>query len=183
SLHATKLLNTGEGGGCISSTSELVEKLKRIRFFGHDDIKDIVEDGFNGKMTEIHAALGLANLKYYDHVLELRKSKYHLYLELFSDIKSLKFQNLRDGLCNYSYFPMIFESEEILLKVEQELNKAKIYPRRYFYPSVNTYQKVIDYKSAPVSEEISKTILCMPLYSDLSDHDIILIAGIVKGCL
>ncbi len=64
SLHSTKLLNTGEGGGCVTCSEELYEKLKRIRFFGHNDEKDVVEDGFNGKMTEIHAALGLANLKY-----------------------------------------------------------------------------------------------------------------------
>ena len=79
SLHATKLLNTGEGGGCIATDDELHEKLKRIRFFGHNDDKEIVEEGCNGKMTEIHAALGLANLKYYDEVLKLRKQKYMLY--------------------------------------------------------------------------------------------------------
>ena len=76
SLHATKLLNTGEGGGCITTNNDLHEKLKRVRFFGHDNNKEIVEEGFNGKLTEIHAALGLANLKYFDLVLEDRKNKY-----------------------------------------------------------------------------------------------------------
>ena len=71
--HATKLLNTGEGGGCITKNSDLAMKLKRIRFFGHNEKKDIVEQGFNGKLTEIHAALGLANLNYYDDVLVDRK--------------------------------------------------------------------------------------------------------------
>ena len=61
SLHATKLLNTGEGGGCIAKDLDIVEKLKRVRF-GHDNEKNIVEAGFNGKMTEIHAALGITNL-------------------------------------------------------------------------------------------------------------------------
>ena len=78
SLHATKLLNTGEGGGCITKNSDLAMKLKRIRFFGHNEKKDIVEQGFNGKLTEIHAALGLANLNYYDDVLVDRKNKYLL---------------------------------------------------------------------------------------------------------
>jgi len=75
SLHATKLFNTAEGGACITTNSELHEKLKRIRFFGHNDAKDIVEDGFNGKMTEVHAALGIANMKYFDEVLKDREAK------------------------------------------------------------------------------------------------------------
>ena len=84
SLRATKLLNTGEGGGCITRDPELNESLKRIRFFGHNDLKtDIIQDGFNGKMTEIHAALGLANLKYHQDVLDDRRKKYHCYREAF----------------------------------------------------------------------------------------------------
>ncbi len=81
SFHATKLLNTAEGGAVITNEIELHEKLKRIRFFGHNENKMVVEEGFNGKMTEVHAALGLANLKYYDRVLKDRKDKYHYYKE------------------------------------------------------------------------------------------------------
>ena len=76
SLHATKLLNSGEGGACITSNIAFHEKLKRIRFFGHNDEKEIVEEGFNGKLTEIHAGLGLVNLKNFDEVLIDRKKKY-----------------------------------------------------------------------------------------------------------
>ncbi len=164
SLHATKLLNTAEGGGCITRNPELYEKIKRIRFFGHNDSKDIVEDGFNGKMTEVHAALGIANMKYYDEVLADRKQKYTYYKNGLKKLKGVSFQKLEEGECNYSYFPIIFESEELLLKVEKALNKEKIYPRRYFFPSVNTYTKVVKYQKCPISEDISKRILCLPLY-------------------
>lgn len=167
SLHATKLLNTGEGGGCITDNIELKEKLKRIRFFGHNEEKDIVEDGFNGKMTEIHAALGIANLKYYDDVLQDRKKKYNLYLNTLSSISGLKFQKLKYGETNYSYFPVIFESEDALLILEQKLNRENIFPRRYFYPSINMYSNILDYQSCPESEETSKRILCLPLYRSL----------------
>lgn len=96
SLHATKLLNTGEGGGCITKDEALGKKLERIRFFGHDEQKNIVEDGFNGKMTEVHAALGLANLKYYDEVLADRKTKYLNYVELLKDCPGIVFQKLQE---------------------------------------------------------------------------------------
>jgi hypothetical protein len=182
SLHATKLLNTGEGGGCITTNTELDKKIKRIRFFGHSDDKtDIVEDGFNGKLTEIHAALGLANLKYYDAVLNDRKAKYLLYKEKLQQVPTIRFQDIAAGETNYSYFPIIFETEAQLLKVELELKENNVFPRRYFYPSVNTYTKVVSYQSCPISEDISKRILCLPLYFDLSEDEILkIIALIVK---
>lgn len=179
SLHATKLLNTGEGGGCIAKDKELHEKLKRIRFFGHDDTKDVVEDGFNGKLTEIHAALGLANLKYYDEVLADRKRKYGIYKNILQQDKSLAFQESKHGESNYSYFPLIFESEEKLLETEKRLNEQQIFPRRYFYPSVNTYTKIVPYQATPISEDISLRIACLPLYWSLKDEDIKRICKII----
>ena len=182
SLHATKLLNTGEGGGCITTDSELDKKIKRIRFFGHSDDKtDIVEDGFNGKLTEIHAALGLANLKYYDTVLNDRRVKYLLYKEKLQKVPTITFQDIAAGETNYSYFPIIFETEAQLLKVELELKENNVFPRRYFYPSVNTYTKVVSYQSCPISEDISKRILCLPLYLDLTIGEINEICAIINN--
>lgn len=180
SLHATKLFNTGEGGACITNSEELDKKLQRIRFFGHNEEKDIEEDGFNGKMTEIHAALGLANLQYFDEVLEDRKKKYSLYKELLKDIPNIRFQKINGSESNYSYFPVIFESEEKLMSIEKALNENNIFPRRYFYPSVNTYTKIVNYQPAPVSEDISKRILCLPLYLGLSLEETDRICKLIK---
>ena len=180
SLHATKLFNTAEGGACVVPNNVLFEKLKRIRFFGHDDNKDVVEDGLNGKMTEVHAALGLANLKYYDEVLEDRFQKYQLYKLELAERKDLTFQNIKHGETNYSYFPIVFKDEESLLKVERDLNDENIFPRRYFYPSLNTYSKIVNYHSAPVSESLSKRILCLPLYKTLTITQIQKIIRIIK---
>lgn len=181
SLHATKLLNTAEGGGCVTVNPELHEKLKRIRFFGHNEEKDIVEDGFNGKMTEVHAALGLANLKYYAEVLADRKQKYNLYIKELSTIPDINFQITKFGKSNYSYFPVIFKSEEHLLEVEKNLSEKNIFPRRYFYPSVNTYSNIIDYQATPISEDIAKKILCLPLYRTLEITEILYIIKIIRN--
>jgi len=173
SLHATKLLNTAEGGACITENDELNKKLQRIRFFGHSDDKtDIVEEGFNGKLTEVHAALGIANMKYYDEVLEDRKTKYLLYKKLLSVNSRLTFQALNFGTCNYSYFPVIFETEEALLRSLEKLNAKNIFPRRYFYPAVNTFTNVVEYQAMPIAEDVSKRILCLPLYLDLKKSQI-----------
>jgi len=178
SFHATKMLNTVEGGGCVTNNKELHEKLKRIRFFGYDDSKEVVEDGFNGKMTEVHAAVGLANLKYLQLALVDRKRKYLLYKEILSSNEQICFQKINQD-CNYSYFPILLPSEDILLKVEKALNKQKIFPRRYFYPSVNTFAKIVPYFPLPQSENISKRILCLPLYFDLKETQITYIAEVI----
>jgi len=184
SLHATKILNTAEGGGCITNDLELHEKLKRIRFFGHNEEKDnIIEDGFNGKMTEVHAALGLANLKYHDEVLADRKRKYTYYLNNLQANTDLSFQKTKYGESNYSYFPVLFKNEEQLLKVEAALNKENILPRRYFHPSVNTYTDIVKYQECPISEDISKRILCLPLYAELETSDVKNICEIIKNSL
>lgn len=178
SFHATKLLNTAEGGACFSQNEELFKRLQRMRFFGYDKNKDIVGNGTNGKMTEVHAAIGLANLKILHSVLADRKHKYSIYKELLSST-SLKFQRINQST-NYSYFPVIFPDEQLLLKVEQSLNRENIYPRRYFYPSVNTFTKIISYRPMPISEDISRRILCLPLYYDLKVSQIENITHIIK---
>lgn len=170
SFHATKMLNTAEGGGVVTSNKELDEKLRRIRFFGFENHADIVEDGINGKMTEVHAALGLANLRYLQNALDDRKKKYNIYKTELSKKASLSFQKISYD-CNYSYFPLIFDSEKSLLATVTSLNAEKIFPRRYFFPSVNTFNKLVPYVEMPISEDIASRILCLPLYYTLSESD------------
>ncbi len=182
SFHATKMLNTTEGGGCFTQDKELDEKLRRIRFFGFENHADIVEDGTNGKMTEVHAAVGLANLKYLDAALADRKRKYLYYKEKLSVIPGLSFQKINEG-CNYSYFPVIFPDEATLLKVQAKLQENSIFPRRYFYPSVNTFTRLVPYTPMPISEDIASRILCLPLYFTLADDDIERIIQIIVNAI
>lgn len=172
SYHATKMLNSGEGGGCFTTNPKLDAKMKRIRFFGFSEDKtNIVESGSNYKMTEVHAAVGLANLNYLQDALDDRKTKYLHFKESLSVNPTLRFQKIIDD-CNYSYFPVIFDSEETLLKVEAALAADKIFARRYFYPSLNTFTDIVPYVEMPISEDISKRILCMPLYKNLAMEDV-----------
>lgn len=163
SFHATKMLNTAEGGGVFTLDKDIDDKLRRIRFFGFENHADIVEDGFNGKMTEVHAAVGIANLRYLDKALADRKEKYARYVEILSQNPEISFQKITTG-CNYSYFPAIFKDEETALKVVTSLNLENIFPRRYFYPSVNTFTKLVPYVNMPYSEDIASRILCLPLH-------------------
>ena len=170
SFHATKMLNTTEGGGCFTLDKDLDASLRRIRFFGFENHADIIQDGTNGKMTEVHAAVGIANLKYLDAALADRKKKYHLYKEELSRDSSLSFQKINEA-CNYSYFPVIFKDEETCLKVINNLQAEHVFPRRYFWPSVNTFTKYLPYTPMPISEDIASRVLCLPLYFTLEESD------------
>lgn len=181
SFHATKIFNTGEGGACFSKDAKIVARLRRIRFFGHDENQEVVENGFNGKMTEIHAAIGLACLPYIERILMDRKYKYQKYLEALGKVKKLSFQKNNGEGCNLSYFPVVFDSEEDLKKIESKLNKKNIWPRRYFYPSLNTFRKIVDFIAVKQSEDISKRILCFPMYYSLRHEEITKICNIVGG--
>lgn len=182
SFHATKMLNTAEGGAVFTNDKTLDAKLRRIRFFGFENHTDIVEDGTNAKMTEVHAAIGLANLKYLSAALEDRRRKYMYYKQELSVIPSVSFQKINED-CNYSYFPIVFKDENDCLKVIEALNKVKIFPRRYFYPSLNTFTKQFSAVKMPVSEDISSRILCLPLYYALEMEDIDVVCSIIKKML
>ena len=172
SFHATKLFNTAEGGACITDDDMLTERLRRMRFFGFDRKKNIVDCGMNAKMTEISAGLGLANLKYLNQVKQNRKRKYELYISILNDIPFITFQKYKTDEYNYSYMPVVFESEQILLKIQDILKANNIFARRYFYPSLNKLSIFHPQDLLPVSERISRRILCLPLYDTLPVEEI-----------
>ena len=178
SFHATKMLNTAEGGGVFTLNNDLDAKLRRIRFFGFENHSEIVEDGFNGKMTEVHAAVGIANLRYLDNALADRKAKYARYKEILSQNPAISFQKITSD-CNYSYFPAIFADEDTALNVIDVLNSINVFPRRYFYPSVNTFSKLVPYVAMPHSEDIAQRILCLPLHFGMSMDDVEEIASLI----
>ena len=180
SFHATKMLNTAEGGGCVARDEEVDRRLRMVRFFGYNEAKDVEIDGTNGKMTEVHAALGIANLKYLDAALADRRKKYALYKKILSARGDLRFQKI-NGECNCSYFPVVFPTEAALQLAEAALLREEIVPRRYFYPSLNTYTTIVKPVPMPKSESLADRILCLPLYFNLPEETVIKIAEIVKS--
>lgn len=181
SFHATKIFQSGEGGACITTYDTLNERLRRLRFFGHDDNKEIVEDGMNGKMTEIHAALGLANLKWINAVLKDRREKYELYMDLLGKCGFITFQKFNSDSYNYSYMPVLFETESRMLETADRLNRHNIYPRRYFYPSLNTVEVLEVKEEFPVSVDLASRILCLPLFYTLKKTDIEYICSLIAN--
>ncbi|HET6746720.1 MAG TPA: DegT/DnrJ/EryC1/StrS family aminotransferase [Candidatus Saccharimonadales bacterium] len=179
SFHSTKLFHTVEGGCVIThdkATSDKVELLKR---FGHEgDTHHML--GINAKASEFHAAMGLCNLKYIDEIIHKRKSIHELYHKLLrKEIKKIEVQ--KETQHNYAYYPVIVDSEEQLHKIVGDLNKENIFPRRYFYPSLNKLSYVNSEHGCPVSEDIASRILCLPLYHDLADETVHRVSSIINN--
>lgn len=165
SFHATKLFNTGEGGAVITNDDKIAVKLDQLRNFGYEG-DDILCAGINAKNTELHAALGLSNLPHMKKIISMRKKIVDFYEKSFQTPEIHTLYLPQNVFHNFAYFPVLFKSEYIMHQVRLNLKKENIFARRYFYPSLNLLQ-YLDYMPCPVSESISKRILCLPLYPDL----------------
>jgi dTDP-4-amino-4,6-dideoxygalactose transaminase len=179
SFHATKIFHTGEGGGFFSKNNELIKEAFLCHNFGHTSATSFSRVGINGKISELQSAMGLCVLEDFEEILKSRKSIAANYKSQLSQTQ-IKFLRLRDNTeWNNSYFPILFNTESELLLVLSKLNQYYIYPRRYFYPSLNSLS-FINQEGCEVSDRISKTILCLPLYHDLDHKDIDLIVKIIN---
>jgi dTDP-4-amino-4,6-dideoxygalactose transaminase len=179
SYHATKVYNTGEGGAIISTDKKLMERIEHIRTCGLNEKKEIVTIGTNAKVHEVTACIGLANLEVVDKSIEYRKELYQKYVDVLKpliDLERIRLQKFNQDSYNYSYFPVIFETEDVVLKVNELLKGELIMARRYFYPSLNKLKWGYGQK-CPISEDISKRILCLPSHDRVTDEDVKIICS------
>ncbi|WP_066497424.1 DegT/DnrJ/EryC1/StrS family aminotransferase [Abyssisolibacter fermentans] len=184
SFHATKLFNTVEGGACVTRNEKLMNRLKSLRNFGFNEQKEIIDFGTNAKMSEMHAAMGLANLKYMDNELNNRKEKYELYLNLLNNNSSIRFQKIRKENYNFSYMPVLFSDEDKLTIALKVLNENNIFPRRYFYPALSSLKLFAkNNENLKITENISKRVLCLPLYGKLKIEEITNICKLINNVI
>ncbi len=180
SFHATKIFHTVEGGAIMTNNDALAEKMTLYRQFGHigDEHYSI---GINGKNSEFHAAMGLCLLPMMDEFIAKRKSITALYDLLLQGLPLQKPMPLKEVDYNYSYYPIVMDSEERLEKVKSLLQQHHIITRRYFYPSLNHLPQYSG-ESCPVSESVSVRVLALPLFYELADKDVIVICDLIKSC-
>lgn len=180
SFHATKLFHTVEGGAIVTNNDELAHRVSYMRNFGHKGQEEFWGLGINGKNSEFHAAMGLCNLPHVPEIIAARKQVSQWYDELLAG-SSLTRPTLPDGTeYNFAYYPVLFPSEKELLKARDRLNAAQIFPRRYFYPTLN-HLPYLDYKEFPVTENVSPRVLCLPLYPELPREDVEAIVTVLIG--
>lgn len=182
SFHATKLFHTVEGGAVFTNSAEILRTMALMRNFGHHQPEHFSEVGINGKNSELHAAMGLANLKYAADLLRSRKEQSLFYDACLAPLARQKMQITEGAGFNYAYYPVLFATEALTLKVVGQLEDNLIYARRYFHPGLNTIP-IFNEKSLPASESIMNRILCLPLYHSLSNSEIEFISRLIlRAC-
>jgi len=179
SLHATKLYHSIEGGIICTRDPELLKKLAFTRNFGFNGPEVYAELGINGKNSEFHAAMGLANLKYLPEIHDKRKLLTERYRKMLEKVKGFFPRWNAIATMNYAYLPVVFESETLALKCFDLLKAKEIFARRYFYPSLAKTLPYLPVSEMPVTEDISKRVLCLPLYTDLSLEEVNLICRLI----
>lgn len=168
SFHATKLFHTVEGGALIINDDAMVQKARYLINFGIENQESIPELGTNAKMNEFEAAMGVCMLDEMEAILKKRKSVYERYEHLLGGHVVFMNDNI-NSTKNYGYFPIILKDEAQTLKIQKALNDKNIFPRRYFYPSLDTLEYIEPKQFMPISRDISKRILALPIYASLSE--------------
>lgn len=182
SFHSTKIFHTIEGGAIIVNNDELYEKINLMINFGISGPDNIECLGINAKMNEFEAAMGLCILDDVDQIIKKREKVYEYYRELLPNLIQYQKKN-KECTNNYAYFPVVFESEDILLNAIKKLNENGITPRRYFYPSLEKLPYIDNKNGTNISDSISKRILCLPMYDSLEEIQIEKIVNIIKEAI
>jgi len=184
SFHATKVFHTIEGGCLTFRDKALIDKLSQERNFGVCG-EELVCFGTNAKMNEFQAAMGICNLRHIDDELAARKIAFDRYQERLSEANGIKMLAFVEGIKqNYAYYPILIDPS--ILGVDREaivakLKEQEIFARKYFYPLVSENKEFDSDKSAttPNAMEISRNILCLPLFAHLSLEDVDRICDII----
>ena len=180
SFHATKLFHTIEGGALIIEDDALAREARLLINFGIDGPDSVIALGINAKMNEFEAAMGLCVLDDIDIVLDHQRGVFERYESGLKDVVSFQKQN-KHSTQNYRYFPILLKTENETLRIQKALNDAGVFPRRYFYPSLDTLPYVEASSVMPLSRDISSRILVLPSYYSLTKDQQTLIMDIVRG--
>ena len=166
SFHATKLFHTIEGGAIVTNDDEMAHRISYMRDFGHNGEEAFWGLGINAKNSEFHAAMGLCNMMHFDKIKIGLTERFEFYSNLFCDLPIQLQQLSNDSNITHGFFPVVFESTEVMLQIKSALNQESIFPRRYFYPSLNNlpYVESINEQNA---QYISERVLSLPFYHNL----------------
>ena len=179
SFHATKVFNTIEGGAVCFRDEEFGLDLYRLKNFGIRNEETVDSVGANAKMNEFQAAMGICNLRHIDEEIAKRKRVVECYRKLLGNIEGIRYLKDQDYVVsNYAYFPILIDEKKFGVsrdEVYTYLKEKDIYSRKYFYPLTNSFEcycDSYDVNETPIALDISKKVLTLPLYADLSTENV-----------
>lgn len=189
SFHATKVYNTIEGGALICRDAATKKRIDYLKNFGFAGETEVVAPGINSKMDELRSAYGLLNLKQVDSAIERRKHVADMYRATLKDVDGIRFlQDIEGVRHNYSYFPIFIDEAKYGTSRDAlyaKLKEHNVLGRRYFYPLISEFSTYRGLESAapenlPVAHKLADSVLCLPMFADLTDSDVERVLELVK---
>ncbi len=190
SFHATKVFNTVEGGAVTFRDPTYRQAMEELQNFGiHKGavpMGDVTALGTNAKMDEFRAAMGVCNLRHIDEYIAQRRTVHEAYFRRLSGVPGLRLCPQQEGVeSNYAYFPVCFDPQ-VFGKSRDEvfsaLEREDIHARKYFYPAINDmscYAALRDAPATPVAHAISMQVMCLPMYTGLTEADVDQICDVI----
>ena len=192
SFHATKFVNTVEGGAIVTDNDDLAERMRLMRSFGLAAPDEVVALGTNAKLNEIGAAMGLASLDAIDEIIAANRRNYGCYHESLAGVPGITLVEHDDSeRHNYQYVPILVDADEAGTgrdEVLAALEREDVYARPYFSPGCHQaapyrFDLTANRASLPVTERVASQCLCLPTGPDVSGADIRRVAAIIRSAI
>jgi dTDP-4-amino-4,6-dideoxygalactose transaminase len=189
SFHATKFMNTFEGGAIVTNDDELNQKLRLMKNFGFAGFDNVIYLGTNGKMSEVSAAMGLTSLESIEEFIAVNRRNYYCYQEGLANIPGVSLLPVNEAeKHNYQYIVLEIDEEttqvsrDILIKI---LHAENVIARRYFYPGchrMEPYRSYFPHAGLLVTEteNLCQRVLVLPTGTAISEEDVRKICEIIK---
>jgi dTDP-4-amino-4,6-dideoxygalactose transaminase len=172
SFHATKAFNTMEGGAVVTNNDELAEAMRLMRNFGFKGYDNVIHPGTNGKMIEVCAAMGLANLAGFDDIVAINRRNHAAYKKALTDIAGIRVLDYDPSERNSHHY-VVIEIDEIFPvsrdAIVSALHAENIRARKYFWPGCH--------KMKPYRDLFPHAGLMLENTHDLSQRVIVLPTG------
>lgn len=192
SFHATKVLNSFEGGAVVTNDPDLANKMRLMRNFGFSGYDTVVYVGTNGKMSEVAAAMGLTSLESLPDFIRANETNYDTYHGELAEVPGVEVIEFDpEEVSNFQYVTVLVDAETAGLSRDalmEILHAENVLVRRYFYPGVHRMEP---YRSLYPNvgerlrrtEELSAQVLCMPTGTAVRPADVTRVCALIRFCV
>ena len=182
SLSGTKPVTSGEGGLIATADRTLLDRIRLLRGYGFYGDYESKLVGLNGKMSELHAALGILTLRRVEEALAVRERHIRRYRAILDHVPAISYQHVRaEDRSTFKDFALVFRDKDLRDNVDAALTASAIQTKRYFKPChrMDAFRAFAT-RPLPVTEERHDQTLCIPLFEGLEDDEIDRIATLVR---
>jgi len=189
SFHATKAFNTMEGGAVVTDDDSLAEAMRLMRNFGFIGFDNVIHPGTNGKMIEVCAAMGLANLDGFESIVAANRRNHADYRRGLAGIPGISLLEYDPGESNSHHYVVVEVGEGSAAtrdEIVAALHAENILARKYFWPGCHGMQPYRDlYPHAglvlPNTERVASRVIVLPSGTSLPDGAVSVIAGALRA--